>query len=72
MKATLEFQLPEERDQFEAASQADNIRGCLWDIMEELRRRLKYEELPEEAHKALASFAETAHEIVMDRGVSLV
>lgn len=44
MKATLEFNLPEEQDEFELASSASELRGKIDEALIHIRYRLKYEE----------------------------
>lgn len=38
MKATLEFNLPEEREEFEAATNGSNCKAALWNISQEIFR----------------------------------
>jgi len=45
MNATLKFDLPEERDDFEIAVNGWKYRSVLWDLDNFLRSKLKYEEL---------------------------
>jgi hypothetical protein len=42
MKATLEFQLPEEREEFSAACQGSEARSLLWHIDQHLRGIVKH------------------------------
>lgn len=44
MKAILEFNLPEEKSEFKLASNANDLYCVLWDLDNELRRLLKYNE----------------------------
>ena len=44
MKATLEFDLPEDRDQHDLAVNAIDYYTALWDIYTELHREWKYGE----------------------------
>lgn len=41
-KATLEFQLPKEQQEFKRATQAMNMYCTLWDIQQECRRMMKH------------------------------
>jgi len=43
-QATLTFTLPAERDEFETASRAGNMRSVLWDLDQQLRAWTKYDE----------------------------
>jgi hypothetical protein len=42
MKATLEFDLPEERDEFEITTKAIDYRNVIVELNEWLRREIKY------------------------------
>lgn len=54
MKASIEFTLPEEREEHETAINGWRYRLAINDVMEHVRARLKYgEDLTEEASKEL-------------------
>jgi hypothetical protein len=61
MKAILEFNLPEEREEFNHATNAVAYIAALQELDNHLRGRLKYEELPEEVHDALQSVRDFLH-----------
>lgn len=42
MKATLEFQLPDENSDYKAANLAPEMSGIIWDLDEFLRAGMKY------------------------------
>lgn len=42
MKATIEFELPEDRDEYQMANDASKMYITLWDIKQLLRSKLKY------------------------------
>ena len=42
MKATLEFDLPEEADDHRLACEAGKLHGALWDVLQEIREVLKH------------------------------
>lgn len=42
MKATLEFNLPEDQQQFTSATNANKYASILWDIRQEIRGILKH------------------------------
>lgn len=52
MKAVLEFDLPEEQDDFYTASNGWKYRSVIYDIDNFLRNKTKYEELTEEQYNA--------------------
>jgi hypothetical protein len=53
MKAILEFYLPEENNDFQAAINGENYKSAIWDFDQLLRSELKYKELSDETYKAL-------------------
>jgi hypothetical protein len=66
MKAILEFDLNEERAEFELVVNAHKWYCVAWDIDQELRRRTKYasDEDDEKIVEALYKFRETVGEIM--------
>lgn len=46
MKATLEFNLPDEADEYTSHIEGDKYRGAIYDLSKELRARDKYTEDP--------------------------
>ena len=54
-KATLEYNLPEEQDEFELAANAGKYYSVLWDLDQYLRNKVKYaaEDVPEEYTNAM-------------------
>jgi hypothetical protein len=52
MKAILEFDLPEENSDFQAAINGSNYRSCIWEYDQLLRSEMKYKELSDETYKA--------------------
>jgi hypothetical protein len=71
MKAILEFDLNEERAEFELVVNANKWYCVAWDIDQELRRRTKYasDEDDEKVVEALYQFRETVGEIMSKYGV---
>lgn len=51
MKATLEFNLPEEQAEHYCAIKGADMLNVLWELKAELRSMLKYGELPEQQYK---------------------
>lgn len=52
MKAILEFDLPEDTTDFQAAINGSNYRSAIWDYDQWLRSKMKYNELTDETYKA--------------------
>jgi hypothetical protein len=51
MKATLEFNLPEEQAEHYCAIKGADMLNVLWELKAELRSMLKYGELPEQQYE---------------------
>ena len=64
MKATLEFNLPDDQNEFDLAVQSGNMYAALWDISQELRTLWKYEELSEEEWKMVDKIRNKFFEIL--------
>ena len=71
MKAILEFDLNEERAEFELTVNASKWYCVVWDIDQELRRRTKYasDDEDEKVVEALYKFRETVGEIMSKYGL---
>ena len=72
MKAILEFDLPEDKEEFEAASKAVDWSILAWDIDQYIRNRLKYqtEKLDvSSAKEELELLRNELHELMEDNGL---
>ena len=68
MKAILEFNLPEDEEQFIVASKSMDWALLVWDLDQMLRKLVKYH--PEEYdHKALDHIREEIHNIMEEKGL---
>tara|TARA_B100000949_G_C14151935_1_gene395205 strand:+ start:166 stop:390 length:225 start_codon:yes stop_codon:yes gene_type:complete len=71
MKATLEFNLPEDKEEFNVASKAMDWAVLAWDIDQQCRNWIKYEEKRQEAvEDVLQSIRDMIHDAMYERGVS--
>jgi hypothetical protein len=52
MNGILEFNLPEENDDFQASLNGPNYKSAIWDFYQLLRSEMKYKELSEDTYKA--------------------
>lgn len=52
MKAMLEFDLPEDNTDFQAAINGHNYKSAIWDFDQLLRSEMKYKELSDETYQA--------------------
>jgi hypothetical protein len=71
MKATLEFNLPEDQAEFDLAVQGSKMYVALWDISQELRTLWKYEELSEEEWKIVERIRESFYDILQKNNINL-
>jgi argonaute-like protein implicated in RNA metabolism and viral defense len=72
MKAILEFELPEDKEEFDAASKGMDWAILAWDIDQYIRNRLKYqtEKLDTlSAKKELEFLREALNEMLIDKGL---
>lgn len=69
MKAVLEFDLPEENQDFTDAINGRNYRSCIWEYDQLLRSEIKYKELPEETRQAYKFCREQLRKILMDDNI---
>lgn len=71
MKAILEFDLPKETDEHRAAVQALEYKYVVSEMDEYLRSQIKYQELPEEAAKALQAARVYLSELCNDNNIDI-
>ena len=72
MKAILEFNLPEDNDDFTMATKATSYSLALWEISQFLRSEIKYnEQLSEDAYDQVVKIREKFHDILNDNNISL-
>ena len=72
MKAILEFELPEDKEEFDAASKGMDWAILAWDIDQYIRNRLKYQVEKFDtlsAKKELEFLREALNEMLIDRGL---
>ena len=71
MKATIEFNLPDEDAEFYCATKGTAMLNALWSIQDELRRLWKYEELNEDEWKIVERIRNSFFEILQENDVNL-
>lgn len=73
MKAILEFNLPDDQEEYILANNALNFWRVLYELDQELRAKTKYapDDLPEDKYDAYQGIRETLHELMRDNNVSL-
>ena len=70
MKATIEFNLPEDEEQFNAANKGMDWALVAWDIDQLLRMKLKYGKLLPNTRSELEEIRDTLNEMLTDRGLT--
>lgn len=71
MKATLEFNLPEERKDFEMACNGYKYRFVLHELDQEIRSILKYGERSQDVYDELIRLRGFLHELINDENLDL-
>lgn len=71
MKAILEFDLPEDNQEFQASVNGTKYQGAIWDFDQWLRSEMKYGELPNEKYKAYDECRKKLREILQDDNIQI-
>jgi hypothetical protein len=71
MKATLKFNLPEEQEEFELASNAVKYSIVLSDIDNHLRSKIKHADLTDEQYKVYEEVREQLWDYLNQEGIKL-
>lgn len=71
MKATIEFNLPEEDAEFYCATKGTEMLNALWEIQQELRKIWKYEELSDGQYEMIERIRESFNSILQDNDINL-
>ncbi len=71
MKATLEFNLPEDDAEFYCATKGTAMLNVLWELQQELRKLYKYEELNEDEYKIVERMRDFLNDSLNDNDVNL-
>jgi hypothetical protein len=71
MKATLEFTLPEESEEYQIAVDGMKWRGVVSEILEELRRERKYTEISETDTAYNEKISEKIWQLMRDQNLEL-
>ena len=69
MKAILEFELPEDKENFDASAKGMDWAIVAWDIDQLLRKKLKYGNLLPNTRAELEEIKTTLNEMLIDRGL---
>ena len=71
MKATLEFNLPEEQAEHYCAIKGADMLNVLWELKTELRSMLKYGELPDKQYEIVEKIQDFLLSSLNDNDVNL-
>ena len=73
MKAILEFNLPDDREDFELASNAMKFWSVIYQLDQDLRSKTKYapDDLPQDKYDAYEEVRELLHEFMRNENISL-
>jgi hypothetical protein len=71
MKAILEFNLPDDQDEFNFATRGSNYYIILWDIDQWLRSKMKYDDtLTDGQYEAYEKTREELRDMMTSRGIT--
>jgi hypothetical protein len=70
-KVTIEFNTIDEQHELELCINASKWYSIVWDYSEYLRTKIKYDELSDDAYKAIEQAREKLHELLNDEGLKL-
>jgi hypothetical protein len=71
MKATLEFNLPEDQHEYDIAVKASAMYNALWDISQELRTLWKYSELDQKEWEMVERIRNKFFELLNDNEINI-
>jgi hypothetical protein len=72
MKATLEFNLPEEAQEFRTAINGWKFKSVLNEINEDLRSKIKWQDdMPDEVRQALQAVRDDMHQRLSEHNINL-
>ncbi len=69
MKAILVFELPEDKEHFDAASKGMDWAIIAWDMDQMMRQKLKYAELTNDSRKVIEDLRSTLNDMLINRGL---
>ena len=69
MKAILEFELPRDKENFDASAKGMDWAIVAWDLDQLLRKKLKYGDLLPNTRAELEEIRNTLNEMLIDRGL---
>ena len=70
MKAILEFELPRDKENFDAAAKGMDWALVVWEIDQLLRNKLKHGELFPNTRETLEKIRDTLNDMLVDKGLT--
>lgn len=71
MKAILEFNLPEQNEEFQAAINGLNYKSAIWDFDQWLRSEMKYKELSKDVYKGYETCRKELRDILAQDNIQI-
>ena len=73
MKATLEFNLPNDQQEYDLANNGLNFWNVLWELDQELRTKTKYaaDDLPQDKYDAYQEIRDFLRELMTENNINL-
>jgi hypothetical protein len=72
MKATIEFNLPEDKYEYDLANKSSSLLSCLMELEIEIKKLYKYEDLKKNQLEIVEKIRETFYEILQDNEINLI
>ena len=74
MKATLEFNLPEDQEEFQMVNNASKTYSVVWDLQQWLRAQVKYapDEMSEDTYNTFEKCREKLNDLLIDNNLDLI
>lgn len=69
MKATLEFNLPEDQAEYDMVINSSKFYNIIWEMKKELRSKVKYAELSDSEYKAYESMRDFFNNLIYQEDV---
>jgi hypothetical protein len=69
MKAILEFELPEDKENFDVASKGMDWALVVWDMDQIMHKKVKYEELSDDSRLVIEDLRLTMSDMLINRGL---
>ena len=71
MKATIEFNLPEDKYEYDLANKSSSLLSCIIELEMEIKRLNKYEDLKKNQLEIVEKIREKFYEILQDNEINL-